>query len=168
MNENINLIEILKDCPKNTIFYSSIFGDVTVCIIEENANYPIAIYKSDINEHSFFCRLTKEGKYSAQFDGECILFPSKDQRDWSKFTAPWYKKDRFNPKTLEPFTKVLVKDLSPNRWNIGIFSHYIEDDIFPYKCVGNSYKICIPYNNDTKHLVGTTDEAPEYYKYWEN
>ena len=27
---------------------------------------------------------------------------------------------------------------------------------------------CIPYNDDTKHLVGTEEEAPEYYRYWEN
>ena len=30
------------------------------------------------------------------------------------------------------------------------------------------YKYCVPYNDDTKHLVGTTEEAPEYYRYWED
>ena len=38
---------------------------------------------------------------------------------------------------------------------------------YPYHCIGNSVRYCIPYNNDTKHLVGTTDEVPEYYRYWE-
>ena len=28
--------------------------------------------------------------------------------------------------------------------------------------------VVIPYNDETKHLVGTTDEAPEYYRYWEH
>ena len=28
--------------------------------------------------------------------------------------------------------------------------------------------IVIPYNDDTKHLVGTCDEAPDYYRYWDN
>ena len=64
--------------------------------------------------------------------------------------------------------KVLVKDIHSQLWKIGIFSHYIESDTFPYKCVGDDYKLCIPYNDDTKHLVGTTDEAPEYYRYWED
>ena len=51
---------------------------------------------------------------------------------------------------------------------MGIFSHYVEGDMYPYKCVGNNYKLCIPYNDDTKHLVGTTNEAPEFYRYWED
>ena len=32
----------------------------------------------------------------------------------------------------------------------------------------NAYTYCIPYNDDTKHLVGTTEEAPEYYRYWKD
>ena len=35
-------------------------------------------------------------------------------------------------------------------------------------CIGDDIAMVIPYNNDTKHLIGTTDEAPEFYKYWEN
>ena len=37
-----------------------------------------------------------------------------------------------------------------------------------YFVYNDTYKFCIPYNNDTKHLIGTTDEAPEYYRYWED
>ena len=75
--------------------------------------------------------------------------------------------NKFDPKTLKVLDKVLVKDTPAKLWNIGIFSHYVESDTFPYKCVGNYYKLCIPYNDDTKHLVGTTEEAPEYYRCWE-
>ena len=98
--------------------------------------------------------------------GECILFPSRDQRDWSKFTAPWYKKEKFDPKTLKPFDKVIVKG-SDLKWICGIFSHYDKTKSMPYICIGWFYDVCIPYNDDTKHLLGTTDEAPEYYRYWE-
>ena len=108
---------------------------------------------------------------------ECVLFPSKDQRDWSKFSAPWYKKEKFDPKTLQPFDKVLVKqeDLDDFVWSTALFSHLItiHDDAINIdylvaettKCTSS---FCIPYNDDTKHLVGTTDEAPEYYRYWED
>ena len=34
--------------------------------------------------------------------------------------------------------------------------------------VPEGYDFCIPYNDDTKQLVGTADEAPEYYRYWED
>lgn len=166
MNENIDLTKILKNCPKDAVFYSSIYGDVTVCV-HNLEDYPISIYKQSDNIIDFLCRLTKEGKYNKQFKGECTLFPSKEQRDWSKFTAPWYKKKKFDPNTLQPFDKVLVR-LKLDKdyiWIANIFSYY-DDDLY-YTISGRFYKYCIPYNDDTKHLVGTTDEAPKYYRYWE-
>ena len=171
MNENIDLTKILKNCPKNVVFYSSIFGNVIVCIIEENENYPIAIYKPGANEHFFLSKLTKEGKYNAQFDGECTLFPSKDQRDWSEFTAPWYnndKNEKFNPETLKPFDRVLIRDEVDGNWKCDLFSYIEKCVYYPYKCVASSHIYCIPYNDDTKYLVGTKEEAPEYYRYWED
>ena len=171
MNENIDLTKILKDCPEGYEFYSSYFGKVIFIRISYGQ---IIVGCTKINRQVVF---NADGKYEmwAYSDNgnypltdECLLFPSKEQRDWSKFKAPWYKKNQFDPNTLKPFDKVLVKDTSTQHWNIGIFSHYIKGDTFPYKCVGTNYKLCIPYNDDTKHLVGTTDEAPEYYKYWED
>ena len=163
MNENLNLEKILKNCPQGTKFYSILFGEVVFYKIKKESNYPIICIKTDGN----YCETTSDGRYYENWDGECTLFPSKDQRDWSKFTSPWRKKERFDHKILKVLDKVLVKDTHSQLWKIGIFSHYIESDTFPYKCVGNNYKLCIPYNDDTKHLVGTTDEAPEYYRYWE-
>ena len=48
-----------------------------------------------------------------------------------------------------------------------IYSHKLKDDNF-YVCISNEYYYCIPYNEETKHLVGTTNEAPEFYRYWED
>lgn len=167
MNENIDLIKILKNCPKNTIFYSSIYEYVTVRITITNKDYPITLYKSSVNVDFFLCRLTKEGKYNNQFNGECTLFPSKEQRDWSKFTAPWYKNEKFNSKTLNPFDRVLVRDEVDSNWRCDLFSYIAKCMYYPYRCIGGSYIYCIPYNDETKHLVGTKEEAPEYYRYWE-
>ena len=51
-------------------------------------------------------------------------------------------------------------------WKIQLFSRIIEDEEFyPYVCINESYKYCISYNENTQHLTGTTDEAPEFYKY---
>ena len=101
-----------------------------------------------------------------RYNGECVLFPSKEQRDWSKFNV---KKPKFDPKTLQPFDKVLVRDTNSEKWRIQLFSHIIKD-CFPseYHCINSCYNFCIPYNMETKHLVGTTDEAPEFYRYWED
>ena len=164
MNENIDLTKILKDCPKGTKFYSTIFGEVEFSGFYEDEGYAITIKRNfDI------AYITKDGKYLSGFNGECTLFPSKDQRDWSKFTAPWLKKEKFDPKTLRPFDKVLVNDYKDYIWKADFYSY--EDaaiSAYPYRCVGGLYKFCIPYNDDTKHLVGTADEAPEFYKYWED
>lgn len=300
MNENLNLVEILKDCPSGTKLYSLTLGEVKLYKIEDDEDYPIVI--KTMTDLQF--RLTQDGRYSNIFDGECILFPSKDQRDWSKFVPPckfkdgdivatssglhvfilkkeeiggkgycyigydleyneffqtglWYFSrlateeekqkffdalklngykwnaetktlekliqpkfkvgdkivnisrkymgasgthiiseitdgkyictdcsyisisnqdswklvpDRFDPKTLKPFDKVLVRDTSLVRWRCTFYSHLRENNETMYKYVTayNIHKYCIPYNDDTKHLVGTAEEAPEYYRYWED
>lgn len=160
MNENIDLTKILKDCPEGTKLYSTIFGEVEFKYINLDLIYPIVIkLKNGITE-----KIAYNGKIWNYYDGECTLFPSKEQRDWSKFTAPWSKKEVFDPKTLKPFDKVLVRDNINNPWICDHFSYINHANI----CITTDRcKYCIPYNNDTKHLVGTTEEAPEYYRYWE-
>ena len=162
MNENIDLTKILKDCPKGWKFYSSVYGDVSFQGIADLV-YPIQVSNKRVGE----VLLSEKGRFLIGV-GECILFPSKDQRDWSKFTAPWYKKEKFDPKTLKPFDKVLVSDEHHTRWRCSFFSHIVDQLHYKYFTSDSCYKFCIPYNDDTKHLVGTTDEAPEYYRYWED
>ena len=163
MNENIDLTKILKDCPKGTKLYSTIFGEVEFLGFCNDKEYAVTIKRN-----CSIANITKDGRYISYFNGECTLFPSKDQRDWSKFKAPWLKKEKFDPKTLQPFDKVLVYDIYDicEGWACALFSHIRESE-YPYSTSSGSFKLCIPYNDDTKHLVGTTDEAPEYYRYWE-
>ena len=166
MNENIDLTKILKDCPKGWEFYSSVLGEVEfveICDDEKGEN-PIWV---KVGKLAYTTGFTKEGFY-LKGKGECTLFPSKDQRDWSKFTAPWYKKDKFDPNMLKPFDKVLCRNVSTDKWGCTLFSNINVDAAHKFHCVGSYYKCCIPYNDETKHLVGTTDEAPEYYKHWED
>lgn len=170
MNEKVDLTKILKDYPKGTKLYSPVAGEVRIekVLTNTNAKYPIVVYYGGYNIGLSFMR---DGRYCESPDGECLLFPSKDQRDWSKFNAPWHKKERkgkFDPNTLKPFDKVLVRDYCDDEWLAEIFTRYFKDRKYPYVdiCL-NSYTYCIPYNEDTKHLVGTTEEAPEFYRYWE-
>ena len=165
MNENIDLTKILKDCPKGWKQYSPLCGEVKFDSITGNSEFPITVLNETMGIY-----LTREGTYCTGIEeAECILFPSKDQRDWSKFTAPWYKKDKFDPKTLKAFDRVLVRHEYYHRWRCEFYS-YIHDDngSCPYVAISGAYKRCIPYNEETKHLVGTTEEAPEYYRYWED
>lgn len=261
MNENINLVNILKDCPEGTKFYSTIFGSVEFMSIVRMGSYLISFKTKD---ECIFC-VDLEGKYMSAYNGECTLFPSRDQRDWSKFTAPWYKKERdaiacletqgedkkeinnnfdvlpglykcihrmfdgtpdgrllfeidnvykclskhnraefevsyghsvyledpivhryfipfegeqisspkFNPNTLNAFDKVLVRDECCEKWRCDLYSHYDSIKIndsgsYPYVTINSNYGYCIPYNDETKYLAGTKDEAPKFYRYWED
>ena len=171
MNENIDLTKILKDCPNGFKLYSLLHGEVSFRGIDETSDYPITYdypIIGCIGESVSAFYLTRNGAYSSNYNGDCILFPSKEQRDWSKFTAPWYKKEKFDPKTLNPFDRVLVRNYKTTKWRCDHFSHFDCGNYNP--CIASccSYTFCIPYNDDTKHLLGTTKEAPEYYRYWED
>ena len=219
MNENLNLIEILKDCPKGTKLYSTVYGDVDFDGIGNGSEYLVKYVKSDGSIGS----VTAQGLVLACYDGECTLFPSREQRDWSKFkqlvkpnfkvgdkivnilgkrmgasgsygiiseiTVDKYiftdssyafirnqdgwelvpdKKPKFDPKTLCPFDKVLVRDSCALNWKCTFYSHKRNSCLCKYVTTESVYEYCIPYNDDTKHLVGTAKEAPEYYRYWED
>ena len=83
----INLVNILKHCPKGTKLYSPIFGEVTFTRISDSNNILGKATKSNGEITSVdFNRL---GRLSGEFsNAECVLFPSKDRRDWSRFQIP--------------------------------------------------------------------------------
>lgn len=85
MNENLNLMDILKDCPKGYKLYSTIHGEVKFEQIITGEKYPIAFSYCDIACEYHIGRVTKDGKNMYSCCGECTLFPEKHQRDWSKF-----------------------------------------------------------------------------------
>lgn len=243
MNENLNLLEILKDCPKGTKFYSRFLGSVEFCKIT------LDNYIEVIGKNGYYIGFKPNGTYQhSEESAEIDLFPSKDQRDWSKWHKPFkdgdivygnnncctyisiyksdrennsynyhasltlyggfkinnyadkinlriateeekqklfdaikangykwnpetktlekLKKEKFDPKTLRPFDKVLVRDFSNQKWTACLFSHIDNDAYHQFKTsTALGWYHCIPFNEDTKHLVGKMDEAPEFYRY---
>lgn len=167
MNENIDLTKILKDCPKGWKFWSPIFGEVEFERNYENKGFFNVSLVEDGTEWSFVYDATIFlGNIKSR---EIMLYPSKEQRDWSKFTASWYKKDKFDPSTLKPFDKVLVRDSYKYVWVCELFSYIVDGDVeYKYRCLGSCTKYCIPYNEDTKNLLNTDKLPLEYYRYWED
>ena len=166
MNENLNLVEILKDCSKGTKLYSTTYGDVELIRVNQNNDvyYPIKIKLSDDSINS----VTTDGRLCEYYNGECTLFPSKEQRDWSKFNV---KKHRFDPKTFQPFDKVLVKrgDENYHLWFPDFISFPPNDVDETVLCMTtDDVDMVIPYNEETKRLIETNDDAPEFYRYWED
>ena len=78
--EKINIAELLKDCPKGMELYSPLCGKCAF----DHINFGTIICKTQNNQDITF---TCNGYYMLPVsdDCECVIFPSKDQRDWSKF-----------------------------------------------------------------------------------
>lgn len=138
----MNIAEILKNAPKGTKLYSLEYGTVTLEEINLNATYPI-IVKTDLDEERHY---HNDGRPNINYMGECLLFPSKEQRDWSKFRIL---------REFKPFDKVVVRDT--NEWHIDLFERYDREENLFY-CLQSLWKECLPYNEHTEKLIGTTDD----------
>lgn len=82
----MNIVEILKDCPKRTKLYSPLLGECDLMYVDctPDVPYPIITKVGD-----FECSFTKDGLFYREYTtSECMLFPSKDNRDWSTFKIP--------------------------------------------------------------------------------
>ena len=147
----INVAEKLKDCPKGTKLYSPLFGEVEFVRIEIGS---IIVKVLDNGIPYSNVTFTAEGKLHDIEQSECLLFPSKDNRDWNKFNLP--------VNTLKPFDKVLVKDSIDEKWKISLFSYYDEEtQYFPYVCISGRYVCCIPYEGN-EHLLNTPNTPKDY------
>ena len=246
-----NIAEILKNAPKGTELYSPICGECElVCVERIDSENKICVRSTTTNSGYWF---NHNGTVDRVNEGECLLFPSKYNRDWSTFKAiPEFKKGDFvyvktknncefififnetrkrlilplvaiNAKNtyhlsypdvlcyvnnisiqriateeekqkllkvidesgyvwdeeklelrkkeheFKPFDKVIGRMTSAldGEWCIGLYSHYNEK----YKAfitTSGMYNQCVPYNEETAHLLGTTEEYNGKYKTWED
>lgn len=160
MNENIDLTKILEGCPVGTKLYSSVYGEVEFGSCTDVGLFPIRVTSG---YHNY--RFSNYGRIYSHL-GECTLFPAKDQRDWAKFERFWDKQkvEKFDVNTLQPFDKVLVRNYNNRIWEPDFFGYIKGDWVWSLQ---TAYNQCIPYNEETKHLVGTKKDCPDYYKWWE-
>lgn len=151
MNENINLVEILKDCPKGTTFYSITHGKIHLTNINPDSRYPIRGCCEDYGSMSF----TADGKllYNVK-DSECVLFPSKDQRDWNV----WYN-NRLKDITQKAFQSFNDGDYihfntNSNKWTV-IYRKNNDLEVRGYVCHSDYYLSVM----EDKGYVGTKPYA---------
>lgn len=89
METKINIVEILKDKPQGTKLYSSACGKCRLGEVDDKS-FKISFYNSKFGiMNGGEGHLDKNGKLYD--DGECVVFPSKEMRDWRKFD--WKKGD---------------------------------------------------------------------------
>lgn len=115
MNKDINLVEILKDAPKGTKLWSPICGECKLINITSGV-YPIGVSTEKNNSQTF--TFMSNGWYADYPNAECLLFPSKENRDWRTFKAS------YNHKHFEPYQKVLVASEISNTWEPDVYRLY--------------------------------------------
>lgn len=148
----MNIAEILKDYPRGTSLYSSTFGELRLWYVLSCSLYPI--YCKVISSGSIVS-FAEDGKRNIT-DAEPTLFPSKEQRDWSKFGVSDQVTDQEAKHQFKPFDKVLVRDGDSDIWDCNIFNRIDEDG--EYQCIDYEYwEQCIPYEGN-EHLLGTTNK----------
>lgn len=217
----LNLVELLRNVPKGTKLYSPLF-DKEVLLDEVDGDKIRVITKAG-NKYRY--EFYERGNFIRD-EGECLLFPSKENRDWQTFKIEskskafqvgdyvkkkdsnnifrikkldnssvtfikilsnlseieertigvtegimeseylpnnYEKVEKFNHEWLKSFDKVIVRNSAKQIWIIGWFSHshnkcYVTDSSY-------TFSYCIPFNEETEHLVGTDSEEPdEFYK----
>ena len=149
MEKELNLVEILKDCPQGTKLYSIMHGEVVFDKIYDDF-IDVFFYDKDddvVMTHSFL----STGQYCPT--GECVLFPSKDQRDWLKFYIE--PEELIDGEIYFAKTNLVEWVYIYKRNNTFKTNHYV--------AVLNDYlmefnNICTTHNEDIKILRKATEE----------
>lgn len=212
----MNIAELLKRyAKKDDKFYSLMYGESYFDSVEGDNDWMTINLRDQLSGELF--SLNFDGTWNSM--GECVLFPSKEQRDWNMWSKEKKEKrnfvdtlkcgdyifdkekglfkvvsldnvgvnfvkadnllhsepielyvdekrtrkvDCFDHFLLKPFDKVLVRNEVDEDWTCNYYSHYCKYRMM-YKCIDGIYNYCIPYNEETEHLVGTLDDAREFY-----
>lgn len=138
-------IEIFNYSKNNGDLYDHASLDTTTHELDISGEYKI--FKENIME----IRLATEEEKKQLFDAL-----AKKGKAWD---AEKKQIVDLKPKCeFKPFDKVLGRNEKDDVWEAELFSHYREESQYPFRCIGFSRKYCIPYNEETAHLLGTTDD----------
>ena len=138
--------DYLKNAPEGTKLYSPIFGE---CEFYHLSIADTIVVRCTNGKVTFFDKLGVYNLDCESTEGECLLFPSKEVRDWSNYQLP-------APHDFKPFDKVVVRD--EGTWHIDFFEYYNPSNKeFPYECMNQPWQHCLPFNEATAKLIGTKD-----------
>lgn len=210
----MNIAELLEKYAKvGDVFYTTICGNVPLLGIGGNNE------NIQISEDGWW-DLNSNGCLTDDIDAECVIFPSKTQRNWEQwakekgaekeefevddyvkidynneeflakiirinktsilfnlFVKDWTnevnllkkstkctKLNKYSADLLKPGQLVLIRDIDNAVWCLSIFSDKNKSWKFPYRCINYAtYAQCIPYNFETKQLLGTSDKPNDFY-----
>lgn len=160
------------------VIYVKTWSNQWVSIFKEDTEKKIVTYADYNLDTRRFCgindfsgvlcykRAIRETLLATEEEKEKLFQAIKDNGyKWNAVTKTLEKLEvpKFDPATLKPFDRVLVRNVLTDKWRIGIFEK-IDTEEPKYDTVCSSYRHCIPYNDETKHLLGKAEMEPEYYR----
>lgn len=120
----------------------------------------MAEYDFSQEEYLFYTGQEERGTFVyAAWSDSVIADIIKTHPDYKELELP---KPHYDIANFQPFDKVLVRDGDMEYWNADLFSSYYDE----FHCFRGSWEQCIPFNDDTKHLLGTADMCDEMYVNW--
>lgn len=140
--------------PKNHIFIFSKFNKY------KDFEYHVALIASGEitipTSHGVWCRKDSCVKYATEEEKKQLF--SALEKKGQAWDAEKKQIVDLKPKIeFKPFDKVVVRDTEYSTWCADLFSHIDED--YRYACVGATWSFCIPYNEETAKLIGTTNNV---------
>lgn len=148
MNKQLNLCKILKG-HKGETFYCTLFGNVKLHNINNNdLIYQIEIIVDDGVQQA----LDKYGRFIINEHGECVLFPSKDQRDWNK----WVEEQK--PKVSKTWSELVEQDKVKFQKAINI----ADKDISDYNAIEKSALALLKIHQLIEHGYGGNVSSEEW------
>lgn len=151
----MDLTKKLKDAPQGTILYSPIIGNMQFSHIDNDSYYPIhAISICSGDKYSF----TREGRYYYEETGECVLFPSKDNRDWDNVN---FRKD------LPIDTPVAVFDVISNNESVNIYNMKIRYYAGRGRAFNDGYNSCNSHGDTLWKYIIPVDRI-NFENFWFN
>ena len=150
-------------------------GDV-VRSIDDGAQAVFKGWESD-DYTSFYASIVHHAEVD-EWDEDIVFAVESFYKEYEEFArgfivdAEEHYNGKYNPDTLRvepvkpecpfmPFDKVLVRDDDEKKWRASLFAYYDENAKYPYVCIPYIHTQCIPYNEQTAHLLGTTDPYTE-------
>lgn len=127
-----------ESCANSYIFYNIDNNDFCFDVLDTEIRYRNIRLATEEEKKQLFSALEKEGKRWDSEKKEVVDLKSKCE--------------------FKPFDKVLGRNEKDDVWEAELFSHYKKESQYPFRCIGFSRKYCIPYNEETAHLLGTTDD----------
>ena len=152
MEAKINIAAILKDKPKRTMLYTDAFGELSIEDIDTEDELGIILSSKDDDELLFY----NDGRYNVY--GEPILFPSKEMRDWHKFS--WKKGDVLVSKdnvyiTFEEFENDAYTRFKGKHY---LWKEYDEEDYSKEETKMLTSKFEKVNNNDAQTYINTIEK----------